>query len=431
MKQRLTQILMLLLLSTTMMAGVGGHTRKVLVIGVDGCRADALLQEITLGHCPNMDTLVTHGFYTMDSWHLDITWSGPSWSSIMTGVYHNKHGVTNNNYTGSNFNRYPYFTTHAKEIDSTFKCIEFCEWAPLVNSVYNANWDRSIIGQDGVSQNTGSATSTLIQDPNVDVMFTYFDHVDLTGHSSGFSPTNPAYNQAIDTVDRQIGVVMAALRARPTYAQEDWLVLLTTDHGGIGTGHGGFSYTERHIWWVGYSDRGIHSQVSGPQNANYTNPADPGDYYNAPDTVNLGLQRQSPVQVDIATTALHHIIYNSGIRPDTVSRWNLDGKSWLCEMGLCSDKFATNGVANVEAVFDFRVTSNPSTNGTFIVNCDNYDAKQIQFTVTDMSGRIVKQISEPAVSMTHLLNLSELAKGTYNLTVQSGSKNATRGIVIE
>lgn len=422
MKHKLTLTAILLMLCVAVIAGNGGHKRKVLIIGVDGTRSDALQQEIDSGHAPNLGWLASNGFYTFDSWHEDITISGPSWSSIMCGVYHLKHGVTGNTYSGSNFNQYPYFTTHAKEIDSTFKCVEYCEWAPLVNDVYNANWDQSIIGTDGYSQGTGAAAAQLLQDPNVDVLFTYFDHVDLTGHASGFSPANPAYCQAIDTVDRQVGVIMQALRARPTYSQEDWLVLVITDHGGTGTTHGGVSYVERHIWWIGYSDRGVHRLVSGPQNANMTNPPDPGELELYPATnIDTALQHLSPVQADIAVTALHHLIYGSGIRPETQTQWALDGQSWLCQMGLCSDK--TTGIDDLTASDRVSIYPNPTSDKIYIKS-----AMPAIIEICNLVGERILQAS--CDDRTIEINTAAFASGIYFAKMQfADGTNVTRKFV--
>lgn len=430
MKSKITLTLMLALVSLSLLAGSGGHKRKVLIIGVDGTRADALVQEIDSGHAPNLGWLANNGFYSFDTWHLDITWSGPSWSSIMTGVYHEKHGVTNNSYAGSNFNQYPYFTTLAKEIDTSFKCVQLCEWAPLVNSVYNDDWDTQIIGTDGYSDGTGQATVAQLQDPNIDVLFTYFDHVDITGHASGFSPANPAYCLAIDTVDKQIGVIMTALRARPNYANENWLVFVVTDHGGIGNSHGGFTYDERHIWWIAYSDRINKMRVSGPQDSAYTNPPDPGDHDENGDTVNINMQRLSPVQVDVGTTALHHLLYDDGINPMLQSAWNLDGKTWLCEMGLCSD--LPTGIIDPETT-DMVMTlmPNPANNGKFMIYCTNTENSQTVFTISDELGRVVKEISVPGATVKHYVDLSSLAKGIYRVTARSSGMTTTKNLVID
>lgn len=424
--------LSLLLLAMTVVlygfSGAGGHKRKVLIIGIDGCRSDALQQAYT----PNIDSIVAHGFYTYDSWHEDITWSGPSWSSILTGVYHEKHGITNNSYAGSNFNQYPYITTLAKQLDTTFKFIEYVTWSPLISDVYNDNWDVKILGTDGYTDGNGAGDCIQLQDPNVDLLFAYFDAVDITGHASGFSPANPAYMKAIDSVDVQVGNIMHTLRSRPSYASEDWLVLLVTDHGGIGNGHGGNSYQERHIWWIGYSDRGITRRVSGPQDTVlFNNPPDPGQWYNYPASQpDTAKQHLSPVQADIAVTALHHLIYNFGINPENQTAWNLDGKSWLCEMGLCSDKGASTGIVENKEFF-FSVAPNPSEDGKFALFFDNADNTSDYYTVTDMQGAIVKKFALPATGIKHLIDLSSLPQGVYNLTVQTGSNTATKAIVIK
>jgi arylsulfatase A-like enzyme len=57
---------------------------------------------------------------------------------------------------------------------------------------------------------------------------------------------------AISHVDSHVGELVRAMRARPNFAEEDWLVLITTDHGGRGNGHGGDSEAERNIWLIAH-----------------------------------------------------------------------------------------------------------------------------------------------------------------------------------
>ncbi|MDX2002784.1 MAG: alkaline phosphatase family protein [Chitinophagales bacterium] len=323
-------ILLCFLSVATAFAGSGGHKRKVLIITITGARPDA----VVAANAPNIDALVAGGFYTYDSWSQEKTVQAPAMSSMFTGVYNPKHGVTNNTFSGSDFNTYPYFPTRAKQVDNTFKCVQRVEWSPLSDFVYNDGWDVKDIGPDGNTSQTGTDAVALIQDQNTDLLHIHFDAVDLAGHSYQFSPSNNNYLAAIQDVDAQIGNIINAMRNRPTYSQEDWLVFVVTDHGGTGTGHGGNSYEERRLFWIAYSDRGTPQRISGPQNGSFTNPADPGTYATA-SSVNTVLQKQSPVLVDVATTALHHLIYNSGIVPDNYPAWNLDGKSWLCQIGLC------------------------------------------------------------------------------------------------
>lgn len=385
----------------------GGQKRKVLVIGIDGTRSDALMQANT----PSLDSLIANGFTDMSSWHCDITVSGPSWSSIMCGVYSLKHGVRGNSYSGSNYNSYPYFPKRAKELKPNLKCIQYTEWAPMSDNVYNDGWDLKLKGPDGATSTTGDAAVTQIQDPDVDVLFTYFDAVDLTGHSTGFSPGNPAYINAIEGVDVQVGRIISAMKNRPTYAQEDWLVLMTTDHGGINTGHGGNSVEERKIWWIGYSERGVINQISGPDPGTYNVISLPIIPY-----IDVAKQKQAPVQADIAVTALHHLIYETGVNPETQPGWNLDGRSWLCEMGLC-DPLSVNRPSAGQV--SLEVYPNPGK-GRFTLQAEELMGKEVWVSLLDLTGRMVYQKMFFFDSAAKIIELENVSAGTYHLMVQSG-----------
>jgi arylsulfatase A-like enzyme len=58
------------------------------------------------------------------------------------------------------------------------------------------------------------------------------------------------YLNAISHVDSHIGELLRAMKARPQFTDEDWLVLVCTDHGGRGNSHGGDSDAERKIWLI-------------------------------------------------------------------------------------------------------------------------------------------------------------------------------------
>ena len=75
------------------------------------------------------------------------------------------------------------------------------------------------------------------QDP--DALFVYFILPDVTGHQRGFHPRVWKYRRSIEVVDRLVGVVLRGMRTRRLFRNEDWLVLVTSDHGGKGTQHSG------------------------------------------------------------------------------------------------------------------------------------------------------------------------------------------------
>ena len=78
-----------------------------------------------------------------------------------------------------------------------------------------------------------------------DFIFTIYEPTDSTGHNKGFTFNNPKYKDAFRTEDAYALEAINAIKARATYEKEDWLIIITADHGGIGTGHGGESIQER------------------------------------------------------------------------------------------------------------------------------------------------------------------------------------------
>ena len=88
------------------------------------------------------------------------------------------------------------------------------------------------------TQATDAAVKHL-SEANPDALFLYIGQVDVAGHTHGFHPSVPEYVAAIERADKLVGRALAAVKSRKTFASEDWLVVVTSDHGGQGKGHGG------------------------------------------------------------------------------------------------------------------------------------------------------------------------------------------------
>ena len=71
----------------------------------------------------------------------------------------------------------------------------------------------------------------LIED--YQALFIHFDDANHEGHATGFN-RNPAYLDSIE-VDEAIGELMTSLLSRPQVGEEEWMLVVTTDHGGRGT----------------------------------------------------------------------------------------------------------------------------------------------------------------------------------------------------
>lgn len=229
---------------------VGSHiviaqdTKKVLIIGIDGCRPDVL----QLASTPNIDLLLSNSTYSYHALNDDITYSGPGWSAMMTGVWSGKHGVTDNGFAGNNFNDFPHFIKRVEENLPSLYTVSISQWHPINNSI--------ALDYADFKYNATSETEVTLQAVNQldnfdpDVIFLHYDDVDHAGHAYGFDLNVPEYISSIESVDTEIGQVLQSLYARPEYLNENWLILLSTDHGGQGSSHGGSSPQEETIFFI-------------------------------------------------------------------------------------------------------------------------------------------------------------------------------------
>lgn len=118
--------------------------RKVLFIGIDGCRADAL----EVANTPNIDGLIQNGLFENEgicSINGQATYSGPGWSSMITGVWMDKHGVYDNSFNNSNYEDFPPFSTLIEENGNDFHMASFIMWSPIHNNIFAGSMDYNEI----------------------------------------------------------------------------------------------------------------------------------------------------------------------------------------------------------------------------------------------------------------------------------------------
>jgi len=98
----------------------------------------------------------------------------------------------------------------------------------------NMNW--SMNSNDAASVATAI---DMLEDPDgPGFLVISLEYTDSAGHRSTFGNHNPEYVQAFHNAERAGLEMIEAIRARPTYAQEDWLIMVTSDHGGYSIYHG-------------------------------------------------------------------------------------------------------------------------------------------------------------------------------------------------
>ncbi len=261
---------------------------KALLIGIDGLRADSL-QAV---QPPYLGALISKGGFSYEAQAGDHTSSGPGWSTVLTGVREAKHGVLDNAFTSSHLDRYPSIFHYLQTEKPTLKTASIVSWQPLDDQIIKDGWVREYLPYDHEEDlPIATRAAALLSRSPVDFLFAYFMPVDTAGHDHGFDDAVPEYKEAILKVDKYVGKLMKAITRRPSYNQESWLVMVTSDHGGKGTGHGGTSPEEKTIPVV------MHGLAVKP-----------------------GKITPTPSQADIVPTLLQHL----GV--PLKAAWDLDGK---------------------------------------------------------------------------------------------------------
>ena len=234
------RIFPLLVLAVSLQAS---QSRKLLILGIDGCRPDALLK----CEAPNLRALADSGQFTWWALSRPPTKSGPCWSSIFTGVWNDKHGVTDNNFTNQRFDFFPMLFKRLKDAEPSFSSGWFVYW-PGLNDAMPHNADVS--AGDWSDGNTLARSEELLKNGNPDALFIQFGAIDAVGHGPGFDPDKSEYLKSIEEVDGRVGVVIAALKSRPFYRDEHWRIIALSDHGGLGGHHGGSTIEEIRTFFI-------------------------------------------------------------------------------------------------------------------------------------------------------------------------------------
>ena len=221
---------------------------RVLVIGIDGAGGANVIEAET----PQIDTLAAAGAGRYDFLNEGALApnppegygaSGVNWSTILTGTSAAHHGVVDNNFVGDDFANYPHFFKLVKQFDSSLYTASLANWIPINTFITPDDYTDLEIGYDNgtTAQQDAMITADAIAllQSNLDpaVIFLHFDQVDAAGHTHSWG--SPQHLAAIETVDGLIGQIVAAIDARPGVASgdEDWLILVTSDHGGQGQSH--------------------------------------------------------------------------------------------------------------------------------------------------------------------------------------------------
>jgi len=264
----------LFIVTSSLQAFSQQKTKKTVFIIADGIPAD-VIEKL---NPPNLQSIAKAGGYTRsyaggvkDTYSQTPTISAVGYNSVLTGVWVNKHNVWDNDIAAPNYN-YPTIFRFLKEQYPAKKTGIFSSWqdnrTKLVGDNFAATGNIPVdYSYDGLEKDTinyahdkkndymsnideavANKAAEIIRAKAPDLSWVYLEYTDDMGHMHGDSPE---FYKGIELADKRIGYIWKAIQYRQQHFNEEWLIVVTTDHGrdsATGKGHGGQSNRERASW---------------------------------------------------------------------------------------------------------------------------------------------------------------------------------------
>ena len=225
------------------MGADGASAPKALVVMLDGMRADT----VDNGFAPNIRRLADGQWQPgyRGAWSLcastlrdGTTESAPNHVAIATGTTVKKTGI-DSNYDliskGITTGKAPTWLARLAKARPGLKPLHIFSWYGDLR-ISPDNGVQFIFDRD--KANTKTLVKAMADADAPDAILWYIDVPDEAGHGHGYYPYSKEYEAAVRESDAFIGEVLAAIAARPTFANEDWLIVITADHGGWERTHG-------------------------------------------------------------------------------------------------------------------------------------------------------------------------------------------------
>ncbi len=262
-------------------ASAPAPTPKAIFIIVDGIPADVLESSST----PVLDAISGEGGFTRAYVGGEVggesespTSSAIGYNNLITGTWANKHNVYDNEVGNPNYDYWDIFRI-AKAHDPSLQTAIFSTWTDnrtklIGEGLEEAGGDKLDYEFDGfeldeerfphdamrdyirnIDELVTNETARYVETEGPDLSWVYLEYTDTVGHGYGDGPLMVA---AVEHMDGQIGRIWNVVQQRQQSHDEDWLLIITTDHGRdaeTGQGHGGQSERERTTWIVTNNDK--------------------------------------------------------------------------------------------------------------------------------------------------------------------------------
>lgn len=215
--------------------------RHVAVIGIDGMGNFNLRTET-----PNLDRIFAHGAVNRAALSMNPTISAENWGAMLLGATPPVHKLTNGRISNEKYlnDALPSVFRIIREADPDSYLASVVNWNPINHGIVEDGFgvDKHTAPND--SELTDIIVECVAKKPKF--LFVQLDDVDGAGHSGGYG--SEKHLKEIQRADGYTGRIYEAYEKAGIL--DDTLFIVIADHGGVRTGHGGYTDTEKYVYFA-------------------------------------------------------------------------------------------------------------------------------------------------------------------------------------
>jgi hypothetical protein len=224
----------------------------VIVIGVDGLSPDGIQK----AKSPAIHDMIANGSVKWNVRTVLTSSSSQNWMSMISGAGPEQHGVISNDWELDDHTLPPIVQEADGRFPTIFSVLHREKPEAEIGTVYH--WDgfgrlfqKNALNYDkrfSTEDSTATDFIRYIKEKKPALGFVHFDHVDHAGHHGGHG--SPEYYQSVTKTDSLVGQILKGIK--DAGIEDNTLVIIWADHGGIGYGHGGATPQEAEIAGIFY-----------------------------------------------------------------------------------------------------------------------------------------------------------------------------------